>query len=138
LKLKDLKDLSNKYGATMDLQEVGVAVRDARERQNLSQTEAGKPLRMSRTTISGLENGTINEIGIRKVIALCDHLGLELVVRPRETRALDWNAQLAENARIRLDAHNAQRPHAGHEHDLDDNDSAGQADVTANESPRPA
>ncbi len=135
MKLKDLKALSSKYGATMDLQDVGVAVRDARERQNLSQTAAGKPLRMSRTTISGLENGTINEIGIRKVMALCDQLGLELIVRPREQQPLDWNAQLAENARMRLEAHNAQRAHA----DVDTDDSAGLGDGQANdEPPRPA
>jgi transcriptional regulator with XRE-family HTH domain len=93
----------------MDLHEIGVAVRDAREQKKLSQSVAGKPLRMGRTTISGLENGTINEIGIRKVMALCDQLGLELVVRPREQKPLSWSEQLAENERLKLATHNARR-----------------------------
>ena len=33
-------------------------------------------------TLSQIENGTIQEIGIRKVMRLLDYLGLELAVRP--------------------------------------------------------
>jgi HTH-type transcriptional regulator / antitoxin HipB len=41
---------------------------------------------MSRATISAIENGTIAEIGIRKVMALCEALGLELRVVPEKRR----------------------------------------------------
>lgn len=41
---------------------------------------------MSRATISGIENGTINEIGVRKLIALCAAFGLELTATPRSRR----------------------------------------------------
>lgn len=109
MKLGTLADLCIKYGATMDLQEVGKVVREAREGKKLTQAEAGKPLRMSRATVSGLENGTVNEIGIRKVMALCDQLGLELVVRPKEQKVLGWDEQLRENERLKLEAQNASR-----------------------------
>ena len=41
---------------------------------------------MSRATISAIENGTVAEVGIRKVMALCDALGLELNAQPQRTR----------------------------------------------------
>jgi transcriptional regulator with XRE-family HTH domain len=41
---------------------------------------------MSRATISGIENGTVREIGARKLMALCAALGLELVVRAKGRR----------------------------------------------------
>ncbi len=38
---------------------------------------------MSRATLSALESGTISELGIRKVLAICSVLGLELVIQPQ-------------------------------------------------------
>jgi transcriptional regulator with XRE-family HTH domain len=37
---------------------------------------------MSRTTIGQIENGTVQEIGVRKLIRILEFLGLELRVRP--------------------------------------------------------
>jgi transcriptional regulator with XRE-family HTH domain len=37
---------------------------------------------MSRTTIGQIENGTVQEIGVRKLIRVLEYLGLELRVRP--------------------------------------------------------
>ena len=37
---------------------------------------------MSRTTIGQIENGSIQEIGVRKLIRVLEFLGLELSVRP--------------------------------------------------------
>ena len=37
---------------------------------------------MSRTTIGQIENGTVQDIGIRKVIRILAFLELEFVVRP--------------------------------------------------------
>ncbi len=62
----------------MNLNEIGVTIRAARKSRNLSQEALGKSLGMSRATISGIENGTIREVGIRKLINLCAALGLEL------------------------------------------------------------
>ncbi len=71
----------------MDLFEIGQLLRASRKaRRGASQASLGASLGMSRATISGIENGTIPEIGIRKVMALCDALGLELLIRQKHAR----------------------------------------------------
>ncbi len=71
----------------MDLFEIGQVIRAQRKSQDgLSQEKLGKALGMSRSTISGIENGTIEEIGLRKVLALCASLGLEVVVQAKQRR----------------------------------------------------
>ncbi|MBP9712776.1 MAG: helix-turn-helix domain-containing protein [Sterolibacterium sp.] len=71
----------------MDMFEIGQLLRTSRKAQHgASQASVGAPLGMSRATISGIENGTIPEIGIRKVMALCDALGFELVIRQKHAR----------------------------------------------------
>jgi transcriptional regulator with XRE-family HTH domain len=67
----------------MDMQEIGTAIREARKQRDLTQEEVGLSLGMSRATISGIESGRVAEIGIRKVMALCAVLGLELSVGAR-------------------------------------------------------
>ena len=37
---------------------------------------------MSRTTIGQIENGTVQDIGVRKLVRVLEFLGLELRVRP--------------------------------------------------------
>jgi HTH-type transcriptional regulator / antitoxin HipB len=64
----------------MSLQDIGETVRAARRAQKRSQAELADALGMSRATISAIENGTVVEIGVRKVIALCNALGLDLSV----------------------------------------------------------
>jgi HTH-type transcriptional regulator/antitoxin HipB len=72
----------------MYFDEIGQEIKKARKGKSpkLTQQRLGSLLRMSRATISGIENGTIPEIGIRKVISILDVLGLELVVRPKPPR----------------------------------------------------
>jgi len=70
----------------MNLEEIGKIIRDTRKAQKLSQAAVGKLLGMSRATISGIENGTISEVGVRKLMALCAILGLELEATPKSTR----------------------------------------------------
>ncbi len=70
----------------MSLQDIGTAVKAARKSQKRSQGELAATLGMSRATISAIENGTVGEIGIRKVIALCDALGLTLKVETAVAR----------------------------------------------------
>lgn len=70
----------------MNLEEIGEKIREARKTQKLSQAAVGKLLGMSRATISGVENGTISEIGVRKLMALCAVLGLELIALPKRSR----------------------------------------------------
>lgn len=64
----------------MDLSEIGKRLREARTATGRSQEDVARPLGMSRATISAIENGTVNEIGVRKLMALCGALGLELSV----------------------------------------------------------
>lgn len=64
----------------MSLQAIGEALREARKASRLSQAELASRLGMSRATLSGIENGTVSEIGIRKVLALSNALGLTLQV----------------------------------------------------------
>ena len=61
--------------------EIGKEIRAERKRRKLSQTDLEKLLRMSRTTISQIENGTVQDIGVRKLIRIMEVLELELRVR---------------------------------------------------------
>lgn len=61
---------------------IGQQIRQARKKRNISQAELAKALGMSRTTIGQIENGNVQEIGVRKLIRLLEYLGLELRVRP--------------------------------------------------------
>ncbi len=72
----------------MDFAATGESIRAARKRAKLTQGELARRLGMSRATLSRIENGTIEELGIRKFAQLCDRLGLELLVRPRRPPTL--------------------------------------------------
>lgn len=71
------------YIQCMDMSEIGAALRDARKQRKLSQEQLGRLLGMSRATISGIETGKVAEVGIRKMMALCASLGLELYAGQR-------------------------------------------------------
>lgn len=62
--------------------DIGKKIREIRKSRKITQAELAKILGMSRTTIGQIENGTVQEIGVRKLIRLLDFLGLELRVRP--------------------------------------------------------
>jgi transcriptional regulator with XRE-family HTH domain len=65
-----------------DLKKIGNQVRDARKAQGLTQAALAAELGISRTTLSLLESGQVQDLGIRKVIRILDRLGLELTTRP--------------------------------------------------------
>ena len=62
--------------------EIGKQIRQVRKSRKISQAEIAAALGMSRTTIGQIENGSVQEIGVRKLIRLLEFLGLELRVRP--------------------------------------------------------
>jgi transcriptional regulator with XRE-family HTH domain len=62
---------------------MGRSIREARKSQKVTQAEAAKAAGIGRSTLSQIENGTIQDIGIRKVIRVLDFLGRELTVRPK-------------------------------------------------------
>ena len=70
----------------MHFDEIGVQIKKARKNRKIYQEELAQRLKMSRATISGIENGTIHEIGIRKIMAICTALGLELLVQEKTLR----------------------------------------------------
>lgn len=67
----------------MNMNEIGTAIREARRQRKLSQEQLGRLLGMSRATISGIETGKVAEVGVRKLMALCAALGLEVSVGAR-------------------------------------------------------
>jgi transcriptional regulator with XRE-family HTH domain len=61
---------------------IGNAIRKERKRRKISQEKLAKDLGMSRTTVSQIEAGIVQDVGARKLIRILDYLGLELRVRP--------------------------------------------------------
>jgi transcriptional regulator with XRE-family HTH domain len=70
----------------MHFDEIGQLICAARKRKKLTQQALGAQLGMSRATISGIENGTIAEIGIRKIMSICTALGLEILAQEKSKR----------------------------------------------------
>ena len=70
----------------MDLSEIGSLFRSARREQRRTQTELARELGMSRATLSALESGRCDEIGVRKLTALLQAVGLVLFVAPKKGR----------------------------------------------------
>lgn len=70
----------------MDFVEAGTLIRNARRQAGITQAELAKRLRMSRATLSQLENGIIAELGVRKLAQVCGQLGLEVAVRQRHPK----------------------------------------------------
>lgn len=80
----------------MNILEVGQAIRAARKQNKMTQTELTERLGISRATLSALENGTINEVGIRKVMAICSVLGLEITAQPLQAHRPTLHTLAAE------------------------------------------
>ncbi len=61
---------------------IGQHIREERKKRRLTQAELARALSMSRTTVGQIENGTVKDIGVRKLVRILDYLGLTLRVRP--------------------------------------------------------
>ena len=61
---------------------IGEQIKNERKLRKLSQHKGALDLGMSRTTISLIESGSVQDIGVRKLIRILEYLGLELRVRP--------------------------------------------------------
>lgn len=70
----------------MDLAEIGTLFKEARRRSHRTQGDLALELGMSRATLSALESGRCEEIGVRKLTALLESVGLDLYVGPRKSR----------------------------------------------------
>ena len=85
----------------MDMRQIGETVREARKTGGRSQQELAAALGMSRATISGIENGTVGEIGVRKLMALCAAVGLSIRVSAAEKRPTLFDLR-AENRGLKI------------------------------------
>ena len=68
------------------MEQLGELIRALRKANKLSQEALARQYGMSRATISGIENNTISEIGLRKVEAILNGFGYELTAVPRQTQ----------------------------------------------------
>lgn len=62
----------------MNLSEIGRLVRERRESLGLSQDRLARLSDLSRATINQLENGTLVDLGVTKLVKLMDLIGLQL------------------------------------------------------------
>lgn len=81
-----LTNINASYIIHSMLIEIGKEIRRERKSRRISQKDLAKTLGMSRTTIGQIENGTVQDIGVRKVLRLLEHLGLEMRVRQADRR----------------------------------------------------
>lgn len=70
----------------MDLATIGALFKKARRQSQLTQDELARTLGMSRATLSALEGGRCEEIGVRKLTALLEAVGLDLQVTQHRGR----------------------------------------------------
>ncbi|CAG8872715.1 hypothetical protein PS726_05256 [Pseudomonas fluorescens] len=68
------------------MENLGKLIRTLRKERKLSQQALAQQYGMSRATISGIENNTLSEIGLRKVEAILNGFGYELTAVPRQTK----------------------------------------------------
>lgn len=62
----------------MRIQELGHEIRRARLARGMTQAELAAAVGISRPTLNLLESGLVRDLGVRKVLAVLDRLGLEL------------------------------------------------------------
>ncbi len=91
----------------MLLDEIGIRVRERRLALRLSQDRLAKLAGLSRATVNQLETGSIQDLGVAKLGALLDLLGLRLEANARSTsrRALLMASRAASvSYKTRLEA----------------------------------
>jgi transcriptional regulator with XRE-family HTH domain len=67
-----------------NLAKIGYEIRRARSARGLTQAQLAQSSGVSRTTLSQLENGIVQDLGIRKVDAILEHVGLTLLVEAKQ------------------------------------------------------
>ncbi|MDD3265593.1 MAG: helix-turn-helix transcriptional regulator [Burkholderiales bacterium] len=70
----------------MNLSELGQIIAQNRKKLKITQLELAQNTGISRVTLSQIENASVNEIGINKIILLCELLGLEIIAKPKNIR----------------------------------------------------
>jgi HTH-type transcriptional regulator/antitoxin HipB len=70
----------------MNMNELGPKIQLRRKKLGMTQAILAKSNRMSRATISNLENGKLPELGLRKFLAICSTLGLAIELKEENSR----------------------------------------------------
>lgn len=65
----------------MRIQELGQEIRRARLARDLTQADLARTTGIARETLNRLERGLVPDLGLRKVLALLDHLGVSLALQ---------------------------------------------------------
>lgn len=86
----------------MHLPELGGAIRNARTARGLTQAQLAREAGLSRETLNLLENGLVRDLGIRKVLAVLDHVGLTITVQPDVPRGPDYLRMACTTASVSL------------------------------------
>lgn len=85
----------------MRLEQIGSDIRRQRQARNLIQAQLARRAGITRTTLNQLENGTITDLGARKLLAILGHLDLELSVQPvADSRTRDYLRIAATTASV--------------------------------------
>lgn len=71
----------------MRLQDIGYQIRQARLERGLTQAQLALAAKVSRTTLNQLESGLFPDLGVKKLRAILDQLGLALTIQPAEKAA---------------------------------------------------
>jgi transcriptional regulator with XRE-family HTH domain len=67
----------------MEFKELGHEIATLRKQKKVTQQQLSNDLNISRATISGFENGSSSDIGLKKLIQLADYLGYELIIKEK-------------------------------------------------------
>ncbi|WP_150303195.1 helix-turn-helix domain-containing protein [Pseudomonas saliphila] len=70
----------------MSVEELGKTIRRLRKERGFTQAELATQVGISRATVSGIENNTVLELGIRKYERLLNALGHTLSVKTQSGR----------------------------------------------------
>jgi HTH-type transcriptional regulator/antitoxin HipB len=86
MQYRKINEICTVYDAGRFMKNLGELIRSLRKDRKLSQQALAEQYGMSRSTISGIENNTISEIGLRKVEAILNGFGYELAAVPRQSK----------------------------------------------------
>lgn len=85
----------------MRLQAIGYQIRQARAAMGLTQAQLSATAGVSRTTLNQLENGLFPDLGVKKLRAILDQVGLTLTIQPAEkTSAPDFVRMACTTANV--------------------------------------
>lgn len=69
----------------MDIIEVGLSLKEARRRINMTQIELADASGVSLTILGELERGLVNDIGLKGILRIAEALNLDMSFRPSKS-----------------------------------------------------